>query len=356
MAEFLSLGAGVAVYALVDQKFTQGMLDVRRLDQEIVRQFQVSVILQHTGKVYLRLLGHGELVKALVHIVESLGQLNGTVTAEVEQDHGIAVVNGTGGDTIFTNDEARQILIGIAALFTQCLDGFAGRRIHGAVSHNMDVPAPLYHRPVGFITVHGDGHTAAAGSDAAVEIIVVQLLEDLFQLIDIGQRGSLGNVTAVQKDMGTYFFDAFLLGFFDHGDQVGNVGMNIAIGQKSDEVEFAVVLFQVGNRTLPGIALIDGAGLDALVDQLGSLRIDLSAAKSVMAYFRVAHIGIAGKAYSGAGGFDGGMRPLGHQLVQLRFVSVHNGIAVVFVGPADTVHNDQNDRFTFKFCHRFIPF
>ena len=212
----------------------------------------------------------------------------------------------------------------------------------------MDVPASLYHRPVCLVTVHGNRHTAAARRNASVECIVIKLPEHRLQLINILQSGSLRYITAIQQRVHANLCDPLFLGLLDHSDQMRDVGVNIAVGKKTDKVQLAAILLQIIYSALPGIRLINLAGLNALINELGSLRIDLTAAKCVVAYLRIAHVVIAGKADCRTACLDRGVRPLGHELINLRLVSMHNRISLVLLCPANAVHYYQNYWFHIK--------
>ena len=262
MTELLRLRAGIALNALLNQILRQRMLNMRRLHEEVCRQLQIAVILQHAAVEDLRLLRHRELVKALVHIIEGLGNLNCTVTAEVEEDDRITIINRTDRLTVLGNHEARQILIRIAAFLTQRLNRLTSRTKLTTVTHHMDVPALLNHRPVSFVAVHGDDHTSASRSDACVERIIVEALDRVLKLIDILKCTRLRNITAIEQRVDTDFMNAFLLGFTHHRNQMRNVGMNVAIRQKTQEMQLPVVFLGIGNRLLPRIRLINRSGRD----------------------------------------------------------------------------------------------
>ena len=151
--------------------------------------------------------------------------------------------------------------------------------------------------------------------------------------------------------MAGYFFQAFLLAFPDQSDQVRNIGMNVAVGKKSEEVHLAVVFLGKCNSLLPGSCLINFSAFNGFIDKLCALRINLAAAKCVMTDFRVAHILICRQANCCTGCLDCSMRPFCHELINLWFVSMHYCIAVVFVCPADTIHDDQNYWFSHIFCN-----
>ena len=154
----------------------------------------------------------------------------------------------------------------------------------------MDVPSLFHHAPVGLVAVHGDLHTAAAGSDAYIKGSILQLGNGVLQLIHIFQGGSSGNVTAVQQDMYPDLADAFSLGFLQHGQQVADVAVYVAVAQQADKVQRTAGSLDSGNQFLPGIGSIDAAAFNGFVDQFGTLGVDLAAAQCVVADFAVAHV------------------------------------------------------------------
>ena len=114
---------------------------------------------------------------------------------------------------------------------------------------HMGAPALLHHRPVGLVAVHGDLHTAAAGGDGVIAALGVQLGKHLLQHVHILQRGSGRNVTAVQQDVAVGLLDALGMGFPQHGDQVMDVGMDVAVGQQAQEMQRLAVLRQLAIRS-----------------------------------------------------------------------------------------------------------
>ena len=72
------------------------MFNVWRFNQEVFRQLEVAIVLQHAGVVYVRLFLLVKLVKAAVHVVKGLGKFYGSVTAkevsdELKKQHGIEI-------------------------------------------------------------------------------------------------------------------------------------------------------------------------------------------------------------------------------------------------------------------------
>ena len=67
--------------------------------------------------------------------------------------------------------------------------------------------------------------------------------------------------------------------------------MYIAIRQQAQEVHLSMILALV-DQCLPRIGLEDVAAFDRLIDQLGTLAVDLSASQCVMTDLAVSHISI----------------------------------------------------------------
>ena len=73
------------------------------------------------------------------------------------------------------------------------------------------------------------------------------------------------DLPAIQQDVAVGLLDPLCLGLTEHGDQVGDVGMHIAVGQQSHEVQGLVL--SIGDQFLPCLALIEGACHDGYVEQ-----------------------------------------------------------------------------------------
>ena len=214
----------------------------------------------------------------------------------------------------------------------------------------MGSPALFHHGPVGLVTIHGHLHTAAAGGDGIVTAVGVQFLQNILQHTHILQRGGCGHITAVQQDVAVCLFDALRLCLAQQRQQMADVGVDIAVGQKSDKVQ-RVIVFGVGNQRLPGSRLVQLAGFDGLFHQLGTLRVDLAAAQGIVANLGIAHIIVAGQTDGSAVSLQVSMRAGCKQIVQCGGLCHSDSIAAAAVALADTVHNDQNN----GFFHRELP-
>ena len=121
--------------------------------------------------------------------------------------------------------------------------------------------------------------------------------------------------------------------------------MHIAVGQKANEVQRGAAGDHGGDQVLPGLGFIDLAGLDGLVDQLGSLGIDLAAAQGVVADFAVAHVVVGGQADGGSVGLDDPEGIRGFHFIQAGRGGLFHHISEITGGFADAVHDDQYNRF-----------
>ena len=252
MAVFLRLGHGVFVHACLAQDLGQRVADDGRLDQIVHRDLEIAVVLQHTGKLHAGVVAAVKVVKVLA--VEGQGDLLRAVAAEVEEDDAVAVGDLGNRLAVLCDHEGQQILVDHAGVLGAVgLDGFLGGGKLTALALHVCAPALFDHRPVGLIPVHGDDHTAAAGRDLVFVLRVGQGGQHGLKLVDILQRARRGDVTAVEQDVAVDLLEAHLAGLFQHGDQVRDVGMDVAVGQQADEVQGLAVLQAVVGQLDPGL-------------------------------------------------------------------------------------------------------
>ena len=139
--------------------------------------------------------------------------------------------------------------------------------------------------------------------------------------------------------------DALGLGLLEHGDEVADIGMHVAIGQKADEVHGGMAVLAVIGQLAPGGRYKNLAAFDGLIHQLGALGIDLAAAKGVVAHFGVSHIVIAGQTNGRAVGLDDLPGMFGLEVVKGGGGGLLNHVAKVAGGFAHTVHDNQHNGF-----------
>ena len=134
----------------------------------------VAVVFQHSGIQHLRGAHPVEFVKFTAH-VEALGDFNGPVAPEVEENHAVAVLHGAHRLAVLSNDEGGQILVDHMKLLPVGFNRFFCRSKLPSFTQYMGVPALFHHAPVGFVPIHGDLHSASAGGNADVKIIGAQV-------------------------------------------------------------------------------------------------------------------------------------------------------------------------------------
>ena len=348
MAVFLGLGQGILVNAGLAQHLSQCILNHGRLHQIVLRNVQVSVVLQHTGKLDAGVIAPVKLVEVLP--VKGQRNLLGPVASEVEENHTVAV--GDSGHRLAAtgHHKGRQILVDAAGFRAVSLNRLFGGGELPADALHMGAPAGFHHGPVCLIAVHGDLHPAAAGGDGIVAAVGIQLLQHILQHGHILQRGGGGHVTAVQQDVAVGLLHALGVRLTQQRDQMMDVGMDVAVAQQAEEMHGPAV-FRIGDQILPGFGRVQCSVFNGLSDQLGALGINLAAAQRVVTDLAVAHILVRGQADGGAVSLQVSMRAGRQQVIQGgRFGNGHR-IAAAAVTLADAVHDDQNN----GFFHGIIP-
>ena len=190
--------------------------------------------------------------------------LDGAVSAEIEENHRVAVLDRSDRSAFFGNDERREVLVDRPGLAAKRLDGFLGRSELPALAEDVNMPPFLDHAPVGFIAVHRDAHPSAAGSDPRVESTVAERSEEFLKRTDVFQSGRFSNVSSVQKDMDTDAPDLLFLRLLDHRFQMVDVRMNVAVREQSQEMHGATVFLHEADLLLPSLRLEDLSAFDGV--------------------------------------------------------------------------------------------
>ena len=304
---------------------------------------QVAVILKHTGKKHARVVAAVEFIKVLA--VKGKRNFLGAVAAEIIKNNAVAVCDFCNRLAVFGNHKGGKILVNAAGFGAIGLNGLLCACKLTADALYMGFPAGFDHGPVGFVAIHGDLHSAAAGSDAVITAVAAQLGKNAFQLIDIFQSGGGGYVTTVQQNMAVDLLHALSLGAAEQGDQVADVGMNVAVGKQTEEMKCLAAADAVGNQLFPCFRGKQCAVFNGFADQLCALRVHLAAAERVMTDLGVAHVIIAGKADCRAVCFEPGIRTGIKKTVERGCFCHCNSIAAAAVTLSDAVHNNQNNGF-----------
>ena len=193
------------------------------------------------------------------------------------------------------DDECAEVLVDGVGFVAERLDGVLCGWEEASFAEDVGLPAAFDHRPVGVVAVHGDEHASAAGGDAGIAALGLQGLEELLEGQDILQGGGLADVASVQEDMNADALDALGGGVLHHRLEVVDVGMDIAVGEESDEMQRGVVAEDIGGNFLPAGVLEHLAVGDGVGDQLGALVEDASGAHGVVSDLGVAHVGVGGQ-------------------------------------------------------------
>ena len=119
--------------------------------------------------------------------------------------------------------------------------------------------------------------------------------------------------------------------------------VNIAIGEQAKKMQRSLCT-HMSDELLPAIRLKNAPIFKREIDQLGALSVNLATAQRIMADLGIAHIAIAGQAYSRAVSLEGTERPFFCQGTQCGNIRMENRIAMILGGPAHTIHDDEKQR------------
>ena len=94
----------------------------------------------------------------------------------------------------------------------------------------MSFPAAFDDAPVGFISVHRGDHASAARGDSVVAAALgIDFRERGFELVDIDERRRRADIAAVEEWVDAQRAHAGSIRMTDHGEQVVDVRMDIAV-------------------------------------------------------------------------------------------------------------------------------
>ena len=136
-------------------------------------------------------------------------------------------------------------------------------------------------------------------------------------------------------------FDALALGHIQHREDVGQVAMHAAVGQKPEDMQRLSVRLRVMDRLQINGVFKELPFLDLLGDLREDLEHDAAGADVGMADLGVAHLA-GGKADIQTGGLKLGMGIPGKEPVQIGLLRLGDGIARCGRGNAVAVHDDEN--------------
>ena len=298
----------------------QGILQI--LGGKGHRHIQGGVVLGHAGVMN----PHGPGGKfPEIPVYKGPGDLPGPVGTEVKEDDAVAVLNQP--PAIHQGGLEKFIVLppGVALLHR------LNRRDGGMASPIGQAAVGLLHPLPASIPVHGEVAAGdcshPAGADAG---------DLLFQLPDVGEGASGGNIPAIQDGMDINFLKAHLCRHLQEGKEMGYVAVHAAVGEKADKMQICLFcllhcieqdgIFRQGailhRQADPGIILVD----------------DPASADVEVAHFGVAHLA-AGQAHRQAGGGQGGGGVVFPESLQVGLFCPGHGIVLFFRADTKAVHD-----------------
>ena len=354
MTVLLSLGDSEHINSLAYEIFCHSICDLRGRNKITGRNVKVTIILKHTC---VKNSGNSLSVK-LIKIstgLERLRDLDSSVTTEVVEDNTVAVIYCTNSLTILCNNKGRKILVDYLKLCSISIDSLLCGRKLSALTKHVSLPSALNHRPVCFISVHSNLHSAATGRDANIKAVISYRGKELLIRKNVIKCAGLTNVTTIKENMKSYSLNAILFRLLDKCAEVINVRVNITVREKTDKMKCGIILLYSISKSLPCLGCKDLARFNRLRNKLCALCEYLTGAKSIMSNLRVTHIVIAGKTNSSAVSLKRNHGILAHKHIKCGSMSCGNSICTVIGSNTNTVHNycEKRTLNALEFC-RFV--
>ena len=142
---------------------------------------------------------------------------------------------------------------------------------------------------------------------------------------------------------------ALRLGLLDHGLQVIDVGMHIAVGEQPQKMQGGLLVLHLTDEGAPGIRGKHLAGFDGLGNQLGTLGEYLPGSQRIVTHLRVPHVVIRGETDSGSVSLEPNHGIGGHQAVKGGRVCLGDSVTDCVRGKTHTIHDHGQHRA----CHTF---
>ena len=232
----LGLGNSHEVNACLCEVFAHCAVNARRIHKILGRNVRVSVVFHHTGILNGRNTLSVKRKLASCRCLKRACHLKGTVSAEVEVDYAVAVVDCSDWLSVLCDYELVHILVKNARNFgTVGFDCLCRRVEHTSFAQNVRLPSALNHAPVSVVAVHCHVHTSAAGGNLIVAACKAR--KEFFKRCDVVQCGSRVNVASVKQCVHADFLYSFLVRLFNHRLEVVDVGVNVSVRYKSYKVK-----------------------------------------------------------------------------------------------------------------------
>ena len=218
----------------------------------------------------------------------------------------------------------------------------------------MSFPSLFDHFPVCFVSIHRDLHSAAAGSDHNIEIVIAKSFDKIFKRIYIIESGSLSDIASVEKYMDSNAANAVVFGAFNHCAKVIYMGMHVSVGEKSEEMECSVRRLYIFNKLFPALAFKHFAAFDRFRNELCALCEDLTGAERIVSNLGISHIVVAHKTDRRSVRLQKRRGIFFHKHIERRCVCIFYSISGTVGSYSHAIHYDRNDR-TF-YAYRFFEF
>ena len=312
------------------QVFAKGVLQLLLLERHQLVGDQ-RIVIRKADIDNIRSLFSREEIKFI--IAEGVGDLSCPVGAEIEEDHGIAVLDGGGGLTILLHIEGDDKLIGHFAVIG-CLDAAGGALCRYAHAFGEYIPG-LHHAVIVLVTVHG-----IVASHHGSNFTNADLLHLLFQLCHISLCGSGRRISAVQEAVDIDFCEALALCELQKPVEMLRVAVHAAGANQSEQMQGGPVLFAVF-RCSQEFRILEEVAVSDLLGDSGQLLVYHPAGAHVhVADLGVAHLSV-GKADRQTAGVALHKGAVLHQLIQHRLVCQSNRIVLRALIQAEAVKYHQ---------------
>ena len=314
-----------------------------------------AVVYQYPGERHLHI-GHGGVVLRVADIGQGEelpgkavelgvhqgpGDLPGPVRAEIEEDDAVVVGDGPVGIT----DHRFHKFVGDALFIGLFYRVHRVGVVNGALAVDHGVIG-LFHPVPTLVPVHGVITAHNRGDFAHADFLALG-----HSLSHEARAGGGGHVPSVQEGVNVDPSEPLVLRHLQEGEEVGQVGVNAAVGQEAEQVQGGALLqagvhgVEIGG-VLEKAAVLNGAG------NPGQVLEDHPAAADVgVAHLAVAHLPV-GQAHVQPGGGEGGVGELLEEFIQPGGFRGFDGVSRLPAAGAEAVHDNQSSR---CFVHKQSP-
>ena len=337
------------IYTCICEIFAHSVSDLGRRYKVLRGDVKISVVLKHTRIDNLGNSYTVEFVECALGSFECLGDLNGSVAAEIVEYYAVAVRNSAYCFAVLCNYKGRKILVDNLKLLAVCEYCLGSGCKLSALTENVCLPAALYHRPVSLVTVHSDLHSSTAGCDTNIEICISEISDKCLKGLNIVKCTCLTNVASVDKHVDSHLVYFFSLSLKYHSLEVIDVRVYVSVGEKTEEMKCGIVAIYVRDELFPSGRSKHLTGLDGLRYKLSALSENLTCAECVVTYLRVTHVVVRGKTNCRSVSLEANGGILLHKHIKCGSICSVNSICFGLGSDSNSVHNDSEYRTLYSF-------